>query len=346
MRPVRIAGIALVAALAVCILSGIYFFFISPEKENHWAYVRARGRVAYFSVSGMVKDQYGKAVPNYDIGLALYPGGMSGRRWEPFTTTDAVGRFHYSSAPLKIMAAIVGGKGYQSNDGQYYAQIPDMGGYFIYQGKEGWIWRYDPQDPWKKLEPSTQFVYRIGHMGPPERMIKFTWDQWGVPLTNDYRSRVNLLTGKMEPLDCNDCDFELRVRNAETASGTDGASFTTELIGLNGAALLLAKDPFLHEAPHDGYISTLTLQSRPRQPNWQPGTGTINLYFKARNGQVYGRMAVAEFAGKDKRLSSSVQIVANPRSSRNLNDGDSLVVGHYREPLPLPVVLPFVEPPR
>ncbi len=327
---------------ALCVVGPLYYFILSPDRENHWRYVRSRGRVSCFRIAGTTYDQYGHRVPYYDMVFALYPRAMGLRIENVARRTDGTGQFEYDSKPLRVTAVLVAGKSFQNTTGEWYEQYVDCGGEFVYQGRGLWLWRHDPKDPWKKVEPETRFDYHIGHMGPPDRMIQFRWQVRDIPITDDCRSRISVLADQAEPEDCADCDFELQVLNAKTAAKTDGTSFTARVVGLNGATLRVARDPFLREAPPAGYTNDVSLESAPCQLKigWLPAI-TKWLYFRARDGQVYGRMLVdVDPFDQERRLSRSITVVANPRGSRNLNDGDS---AHYCEPLPLPVTLPFKE---
>jgi hypothetical protein len=333
---------AVTALAAVCILGGIYWFFLSPDRENHWAYVRARGRIAPIAFKGTVIDQYGYPVPAYDMRVTLYPGGMNARPRDIVITTTKEGGFSFDSGSRKAMAAMIGGNSGQSRGGEWYKRIPNMGGYFVYQGEGEWIWRYDPGDAWKKLEPNTQFVYRIGHMGPPERMISFHWQVPFIkvnnfyeypPATDNYAYRVNVLTGKVgEPTECADCDIEVRVRQTKTP---ESQSYV-EVIALNGTGVQMARDPFLREAPPDGYEA----EALPKlKYDFYWAICPMQVYFRARGGRVYGRMGMGAGGGKMKDL--QIDVVANPRGSRNLNHVWG--PGDERSPIPLPVTLPFKE---
>lgn len=326
MNPAKMAAKAVVVLAAVGILGGFYWFYLSPDRENHWAYVRARGRIAPIAFKGTVIDQYGVPVPSYEMLVTLYPGGMNARPRDIVITTNKEGEFSFESGSRKAMAAMIGGNSDQSRGGEWYERIADMGGYFVYQGDGEWLWRYDPGDPWKKLDGNTRFVYRIGHMGPPERMIRFRLGcnlprkpADALTIDDEIRFCVNVLTGECGTSNGEEADIEIKVHGGSVRA-----------IGRNGTIVQMAKDPFLKEAPAGGYASEATVERRETY-YWAPGGR--QLYFCARKGQVYGRMGIDDGNG------TSV-IVANPRGERNLNYGS---VGSERSPIPLPVTLPFKE---
>lgn len=352
MRPTR--AIVIVSLAAVLLLSAvtIYLFTISPNQSYYQVRMGlVKGKP--FRLHGRVIDQYGRPVERYEMILHPFFEKREASYWrskvKPFeTVTNKQGKFSFDTSPVKLVGLFYGArKPLFCIDGVWYHGTPSSGGDIFYLRRGSWIRDGRWETPNGSLlmaphDPSEEYVFRVGRSGPPERMIEFRGEVRDIPITDDCRSRISVVTEHAETPDCPDCDFELQVLKAKTAAKTDGMSFTAKVVGLNGATLQVARDPFLREAPPDGYTNEVVLESLPCQlkSGWLPPI-TKWLYFKARDGQVYGKMLVdAGPFDQGRRLGRSITVVANPRSSRNLNDGDS---AHYCESLALPVTLPFKE---
>jgi hypothetical protein len=73
-----------------------------------------------------------------------------------------------------------------------------------------------------------------------------------------------------------------------------------------------------NEAPESGYKSTITIQHTATDKDWSRGFDG-SYYFKARNGQVYGRIKFTFGADyQPPPTGMEFEIYANPASSRNL----------------------------
>lgn len=338
-------GCLAVALIGCLLLTTCYFFYLSPNS-GYYRYKFGLVKGKPFRIHGRVVDQYGEPVQGYKMALLTYfeadPASGGRSKVGPFfAVTDSEGRFSFDTSPVKLISLFYQGARFpEIINGIYYHGAGNSGGDIFFLNNDRWIrdgrWETTGRPLNAPHDEKKGYIYRVGRSGPPERMIKSIWHIPYMPNTDSYRCFVNVLTGKSQSGDCPDCDFELKVKNAKTACKTEGAKMVAKITGLNGATLQVVGDPFRCEAPPDGYKNVVTLESLPCLRGWLP-TLERHLYFKARNGRVYGKMSLQ--IGHDnscKTMDGSITIVANPRGQRNLND-------FGRSPIPLPVTLPFKE---
>ena len=127
-------------------------------------------------------------------------------------------------------------------------------------------------------------------------------------------TRFDLLTGKTNP------DGNLSVsliRNPLNIDFRKPFDWTLTLQITNGGFQAIT-NMYPNEAPADGYQSSLIFHYESGSSNW---TSKINpqLYFKGKNGQVYGRMTLNVMADfQPPPTLFDAEIYANPNGSRNL----------------------------
>ena len=206
-----------------------------------------------------------------------------------------------------------------------------------------------------------------------------------IPKPRDAWFSVNVLAGKILSGKDSKADILIHLQDFDRScmSWWDCIPlrpFRVEILGGPGSAVQFAKDQSLCEAPPDGYEPMVAVEPQlwegtPAPPpvpfpwwyfpyiqgdrlgskKWvAAGTGSAyppwNLYFQARDKQVYGALIVhpewteanpAQSWTMDRPdLLLKVTCIANPRGQRNLNSNG---LDSGRSSIPLPVSLPFVE---
>lgn len=247
---------------------------------------------------GKVVDQHGQPVAGAKVRgnvlLNLTMDASSSKDY--YTTTDASGEFKF----IGLNGAKFGVE--PSKNG--YAYTPDQ--------KTNWNKNYRP-------DPNNPVVYVMYKLQGAEGMVHLplvsTYVQCdGTPLT------FNLLTGKKnDPVKDMTITFVRNPLNIQPRTPFDW----TLTLQIPGGGFAEITGPYPNEAPESGYASTITIQHTADEKDW-PRNFSGSYYFKARNGQVYGRIKFtfgADYQPPPTGL--EFEIYANPSGSRNLEFDDT-----------------------
>jgi hypothetical protein len=125
----------------------------------------------------------------------------------------------------------------------------------------------------------------------------------------------DLLTGKKST----NGDFTVKLtRNPLNIDPRKPFDWSVTFEFTNGGFQEITNLAYPNEAPAEGYQSKMTFEFRANSRNWT-SLFTPSLYFKSKDGQVYGRMAfkiMADFQPPPTLF--DINIYANPAGSRNL----------------------------
>ena len=249
---------------------------------------------------GKVVDQEGSPVAGVKIkagvGLVINFERSGGKDY--YTETDAHGRFSF----IGIHGSGVGFT--LTKEGYFYNQrLP------VTSRPKDYV--PDPDNPvifpiWK-LKGAEPMVHVEAHCG-------LAVD--GSPMSFD------LLTGKKT----NGGDLVIRlVRNPVNIDRSKPFDWTLTL-QINGGGLISVGTIYTNEAPVEGYKSSVTVSMSASEKNWSPSL-VQTYFFKARNGQVYGRITANLMANYQPAPTHfEFEVYANPSGSRNLEFDPANVV--------------------
>ncbi len=127
---------------------------------------------------------------------------------------------------------------------------------------------------------------------------------------------LNLLEGKkMEGADqVGDLRIAI-VRPNETKPG-EKYPWSFKIEGIDGG-LISSDDEFMYLAPESGYEPKFQIQFLAGDTNWTPVVKR-RFFFRARNGQAFGRMEVEVSSEYNHKSAIEVNFAINPAGSRNL----------------------------
>ncbi len=313
-----------------------------------------------FRIRGRVIDQYGNPVKGFPMQLdpffEAHPASWQRRKTKEFKTrTNEKGEFVLDTSPIKITGTFYGcGKGSPVVvDGEYYELLMCGGSdiFSLYNGQ----WIRDAR--WELPQPvphdeNKEYIYRVAHMGQPQRMISFHSRpkvEWGKNPPNDLWVSLDVLKGELKEGRCEECDLSIHITGLKDSFlGSDSykpceVAPIFEFYAQKGGGVQFQKVSMFVgcEAPEEGYQSYIKGQAKKTEKDlweapWrnddycnQSSPTRPVVYFYSRNKQVYGGFEF-ECGADEFRIRDGY---ANPRGERSLNGGG----------LPLPVTLPFKE---
>lgn len=244
---------------------------------------------------GKVIDQYGAAVAGVKIkaGVGTYVSFDHSGGKDYYTESDANGRFSFVGIHGAGVGFTLTKDGYEFNQRLPAASRPDD---YVADATKPTLFTM-----WK-LQGAEPMVHCEGRYS----------------LACDGTStNFDLLTGKTTS-GTGDLTVSL-IRNPLNIDRRHPFDWTMTL-QIAGGGLILVPDgcAYMNEAPASGYQSTVTVSMSASDPKWS-FSYRRPYYFKARNGQVYGRVTVSLTANyQPPPTRFRLEIYANPNSSRNL----------------------------
>jgi len=245
------------------------------------------------NVYGKVIDQYGQPVVGANVkgGTLLYVSIDKSGGQEIFTITDDQGRFSFTGLHGARFGFDLEKSGYEYDPRKYLdwwdSYKPDANNPAIFT-----MW---------KLKGAEPMVHIEAHCG----------------LAGDGTvTGFDLLTGK-KASDSGDVVIGF-VRNPVNIDRSKPFDWTLTL-QISGGGLIPIESVYANEAPAEGYQSSVIVNMTASEKNWSPSF-VQSYYFKARNGQIYGKITVnlmANYQPPPTRF--EIEIFTNPKpGSRNL----------------------------
>jgi hypothetical protein len=238
-------------------------------------------------IYGQVVDQSGQPVVGVKVQGYVRVG--IGDDEEHDTETDSQGRFHFLGLRGQGLGIRLQKQGYE-----YGYKIP-------YRRPENYL--PDPNNP---------AIITMWKLRGAEPMVHDKLHAY-IPCDGSI-THFDLLTGKKSP----DGDFSVSLtRNPLSIVRNKQFDWTVTFEVTNGG-LQVITNIYPNEAPAEGYQSKMTFEFQPNSTNWTTHF-TPALYFKGKDGQIYGRMAInimADFQPPPTLFDAD--IYANPAGSRNL----------------------------
>ncbi len=244
---------------------------------------------------GKVVDQYGQPVSDVQVefGVMLYGGFTQSKSETYHSMTDPQGQFSFT-----------------------HLQGVDFGVNFK---KEGYY--YDLKLSSKRppnyytTNADHPLVYTLWKLRGAEPMAHLPLVQGGIPCDGTETS-FNLLTGKKS-----DPQKDMVVtltRNPVIVTNRNVHFDYTFSLNIADGGLVEATDEYPYLAPEQGYQPIATFTMAANAKDWTARFDRL-YYFKARNGQVYGRIKIhltADYEGPTTHF--EFELYANPSGSRNL----------------------------
>jgi len=241
---------------------------------------------------GKVIDQYGQPVVGANVTGYLRSDegfGINDEKVEEFKTqTDAEGQFQFTGL-----------------HGARFGQKVSKDGYEM--GSEGYI-----KQTGSKTSPNDRATFTMWKFRGAEPMVHPSIHAY-IPCDGSI-TKFDLFTGKKNS------NGEMAVsltRNPVNIDRRRSFNWSVTLEIPNGGFQEIT-NLYPNEAPVEGYQSTMTLDFSTNMVGWQPDFNHA-YYFKSKDGQVYGRMAINIMANfQPPPTLFAVEIYANPAGSRNL----------------------------
>lgn len=251
------------------------------------------------NVYGKVIDQYGQPVVGAKVkgGTLLYISIDSSGGQEFSTITDNQGRFSFTGLHGARFGFGLEKEGYEYDPKKYL----------------GWWDNYRP-------DANGPAVFTMWKLKGAEPMVHIE-AHCGLAVDGTATS-FDLLTGKKT----SDGDLAIRlVRNPVNIDRSKPFDWTLTL-QINGGGLIPVETTYTNEAPAEGYKSSVTVSMHASEKNWSPSL-VQTYFFKARNGQVYGRITANLMANYQPAPTHfEFEVYTNPSGSRNLEFDPSKVV--------------------
>jgi len=247
----------------------------------------ALGDRASMDIYGKVVDQNSKPVAGAKVRGSV---NVSGDFIEHYTNTDVEGRFSF----LRL-------------HGQRLYILPQ---------KEGF--EYDSNLPSERPknyvpDPNKPLVFTMWKLRGAEPMVHSQLHAY-IPCDGSA-TLFDLMTGKKST----NGDFTVKLtRNPLNIDRRKPFDWSVTFELTNGGFQEITNLAYPNEAPAGGYQSKMTFDFQANSTNWT-SLLTPSLYFKSKDGQIYGRMAfkiMADFQPPPTLF--DINIYANPGGSRNL----------------------------
>ena len=251
---------------------------------------------------GKVVDQDGQPVVDAKVrGRLRFEGPGDSEKHD--TITDKDGRFHFLGLHGKKLGIFPEKEGYEFNMNINYA-----------------VHRPDDYLP----DPKNPLIIRMWklHGGEPMNHVQI---HSSVPC-DDSIERFNLLARRWngtnpDGLPMNGDLMIKLTRNPLILANTNRwkpFNWSVTLVITNGGLLEFTNQPYPYEAPAEGYQPMITLDFPTNMVEWKHEFKRA-YYFKAQNGQIYGRMTLHVDASRPQPPTYfDAEIYANPGGSRNL----------------------------
>ena len=243
---------------------------------------------------GKVMDQYGKPIDTVTVegGVMLY-GGFTQSKSETYNTqTDTQGRFSFVG-----LHGVDFGVNFQKDGYFYDLKISSK-----------------RPDNYYTTEPDHPIIYTMWKLKGAEPMVHLPLVQGGIPYDGS-ETNFNLLTGrKNDPVK----DMVVKLLRNPLAIDRNKPFDWNLTLSIPDGGLSEASDSYPYQAPEGGYQPLITVNMPATDKNWSSAFDKL-FYFKARNGQVYGRIKVhltANYEGATTHF--EFELYANPSGSRNL----------------------------
>lgn len=101
--------------------------------------------------------------------------------------------------------------------------------------------------------------------------------------------------------------------------------WSVDITGVNGAGLIESNDPFMFEAPSEGYLEQYHYQFEASSPDWQSQLRK-KYYVRSEVGKVYASLEIKFMPKYQKGAAVRVRFFVNPTGSRNLEYQPSKVL--------------------
>jgi hypothetical protein len=244
---------------------------------------------------GQVVDQNGQPVAGVKV-QGLVKVGI-GDSEEHDTETDAQGLFHFLGLHGQGLGIRLQKQGYE-----YGYKIP-------YQRPGNYL-----------PDPNSPVLITMWKLHGPEPMVHTSIHAY-IPCDGGV-TRFDLLTGKKSP----NGDFSVNlIRNPVNIVRGKPFDWSVTFEVTNGG-LQTITNFYPNEAPLEGYQSRITFDFPTNMPQWS-SLFTPSLYFKSKDGKMFGRMTVKIMADyQPPPTLIRADIYANPAGSRNLEfDGNKQI---------------------
>jgi len=268
--------------------------FVDPKVakiEAIWASQNAQAQDFY----GKVIDQHGQPVAGATaLGTLLWIQGVDvGEKKEQHATqTDQNGEFQFTGFHASRLAVAVTKEGYEMGRSPGVYQAPNTE---------------------NKTAPAERAIFHMWKLKGAEPMRAYSIST-AIPCDGTPTS-YNLLTGEKVS-----GGGDLVIRLVRTPVDINrGKPFDWSVtLEIARGGLMEMSDLYPNEAPADGYQPSITINMSSDMKNWQAAL-TRSFYFKSRDGQNYGRLAIniqADFQPPPTYIGAEVHV--NPSGSRNL----------------------------
>ncbi|MEN8661904.1 MAG: hypothetical protein ABF330_05375 [Lentimonas sp.] len=263
-----------------------------------------------FEFYGLVVDQHGEPVEGAvvklktraykrSIGLKLAYTRDDFIRKDEVEHTNASGRFVFNDGyGSGLTIEEISKEGYVSARGQMNATFlstsggrhhPDESAPVIYT-----MWKKAGAEPLIKEEFSFKFL-----KGAPAQGISLVGGKWIKTNTSAADLIVSASMGEPNPKRRNQFDWQVTIEP------------------VNGG-LIKTDDIFPYTAPESGYEKNYTFSQKEATGSWASSIRNQAFYVKAQDGQVYATVTIDFRVHPFGYFYSTVRILANPNSSRNL----------------------------
>ncbi len=240
---------------------------------------------------GKVVDQYGQPVVGAKVrGLVGFEG--PGDYEEHYTKTDSQGGFQFLGLHGKDLEIAPEKEGYEFNLAYKFLVFRPIS--------------YRP-------DPTNLLIIHMWKLRGAEPMMHTQLHAY-IPCDGSA-TLFDLMTGKKST----NGDFTVKLtRNPLNIDGRKPFDWSVTFEITNGGFQEITNLAYPNEAPAEGYQSKMTFEFQANSTNWT-SLLTPSLYFKSKDGQIYGRMAfkiMADFQPPPTLF--DINIYANPGGSRNL----------------------------
>lgn len=265
--------------------------------QAQWMAQNSRAQDFY----GKVIDQHGDPVAGVTAtGTALEIQGVDvGEKRSSFTTTtDALGNFQFTGLHGWRLNVEVQRAGYEMK------VTPAT---------------YRPPNPEVKTTAEQRVTFVMWKLTGPEPMVHANIRN-SIPC-DGTATHFDLLTGRRVK-----SGGDLTVRLTRTPLNIDGRTpFDWNVtFEVEGGGLVPITDLYPNEAPASGYQSSITFERHAGDQVPNPSQMSANYYFKARDGKVFGRVAIRVYANfQPPPTAFRAEIFANPAGSRILEFDES-----------------------
>jgi len=113
-------------------------------------------------------------------------------------------------------------------------------------------------------------------------------------------------------------DFKVAFQRPAILQPHDLYDWTVEISGIDGG-VIESTDPFMYQAPENGYNSKWRLEMKASSPTYRADV-TRTFYLRSRGGRVYGRLKIGIWPNYQGKSALFIDYWLNPNGSTNLED--------------------------